>query len=191
MGRRTALPILLLAVSGCGSWLSRVPGGVPPLAYDEETFARKSIPTFALRTRDGVPLETVIGKSRTRRIRQGDTLLDLARYYDLGYNEIVDANPGLDPWVPAPGATVVLPTEWVLPCCTYEGIVLNIPEMRLYFYRPAPRDPHTLIVHTYPVGLGRDDRRTPRGKFTIRGKTVNPVWVIPDSIRAARPTTSR
>jgi L,D-transpeptidase ErfK/SrfK len=152
--------------------------------WNEETFARKPIPSFVVPTRNGVPVETVIGQPRTRRIHEGDTLLDIARYYDLGYNEIVDANPGMDPWVPPVGATVVLPSEWVLPCCTYRGLVVNIPEMRLYLYRPAPERPDALVVHTYPVGLGRDDRPTPRGPFTVRGKTVNPVWVIPASIRA-------
>src|SRR5204863_8654735 len=106
------------------------------------------------------------------------------RYYDLGYNEIVDANPGVDPWVPPVGTTIVLPTEWILPCCSYEGLVVNITEMRLYLYRRTPGDARTLIVDTLPVGLGRDDRRTPRGRFTVRGKTVNPTWIIPQSIRA-------
>src|SRR5207249_27656 len=77
--------------------------------------------------RGAPPAETVIGQVRPYRIRKGDTLIDLARYYDLGYNEIVDANPGIDPWVPPAGATILLPTQWVLPCCTYDGIVGNIP----------------------------------------------------------------
>src|SRR5206468_3361264 len=55
--------------------------------------------------------------------------------------------------------------------------------MRLFYYRHSPGDPHTTIVYTYPVGLGRDDWRTPSGKFRIRGKTVNPQWNIPESIR--------
>jgi L,D-transpeptidase ErfK/SrfK len=61
--------------------------------------------------------------------------------------------------------------------------VVNIPEMRLFFYRRSPQEPGTTIVHTYPVGLGRDDWRTPQGRFKIRGKTVNPTWNIPESIR--------
>ena len=125
----------------------------------------------------------MIGQLQTYRVRRDDTLLDIARYYDVGYNQIVDANPGIDPWVPPAGAIILLPTEWVLPCCTYEGIIVNIPELRLYYYQRAPGDPGTTIVHTYPVGLGRDDWRTPRGKFRVRGKTVNPTWVIPESIR--------
>ncbi len=153
--------------------------------WDEDAFNQKSIPAYSIRTpAKGAPAtETVVGQIRPYRIRKGDTLIDLARYYDIGYNEIVDANPGIDPWVPPVGATILLPTEWILPCCTYDGIVVNIPEMRLFYYRRSAEDPHTTIVHTYPVGLGRDDWRTPSGKFRVRGKTVNPQWNIPESIR--------
>src|SRR6266566_1517606 len=161
------------------------PRGSLAANFDEDAFGRKSIPAYSIPTpeRGAPPAETVIGQVRPYRIRKGDTLIDLARYYDLGYNEIVDANPAIDPWVPPAGATILLPTQWVLPCCTYEGIVVNIPEMRLFFYHRAPGDPHTTIIYTYPVGLGRDDWRTPSGKFKIRGKTVNPQWNIPESIR--------
>jgi L,D-transpeptidase ErfK/SrfK len=157
----------------------------PARAFEEEDFERKSIPAYSITTptRGGPPVDTVIGELKPYRIRKGDTLIDLARYYDLGYNEIVDANPGVDPWVPPAGATIILPTQWILPCCTYEGVVVNIPEMRLFYYARSKTDPHTTIVHTYPVGLGRDDWRTPSGKFKIRGKTVNPQWNIPESIR--------
>ncbi len=153
--------------------------------WDEDAFLRKTFPTYSIPTppKGGPAPETVIGSVRTYRIRKGDTLMDLARWFSLGYNEITEANPGIDPWVPPAGATILIPTEWVLPCCTYEGVVVNIPEMRLFLYRRAPGDPRTTIVHTLPVGLGRDEWRTPNGKFKIRGKTVNPQWNIPESIR--------
>src|SRR5215510_2898917 len=143
-------------------------------AYDEETFTAKSIPAYSIRTpgKGAPPTDTVVGQIRPYRIRKGDTLIDLARYYDIGYNEIVDANPGIDPWVPPAGATILLPTQWVLPCCTYTGIVVNIPEMRLYLYEHPKGEPGTLIVKTLPVGLGRDDWPTPKAKFKVRGKTV-------------------
>ena len=176
---------VLLGAAGCRTWRPvPVPYDHAPPAYDEATFAKKPFGSFTIATGDGVPVDTVLGKTSTYRVRDGDTFLDIARYYDLGYNEIVDANPGVDPWVPPVGTTLVLPTEWILPCCTYEGVVLNIPEMRLYLYRRTKGDSKTLVVNTFPVGLGRDDRRTPRGRFTVRGKTVNPTWIIPESIRA-------
>ena len=147
--------------------------GTARAAWDEETFERKSIPVYSIPTPPkGEPAqETLIGEVRPYRIRKDDTLLDLARYYDLGYNEIVDANPGIDPWVPPVGAIILLPTQWVLPCCTYEGLIVNIPEMRLFYFHRSAQDPQTTVIHTFPVGLGRDDWRTPTGKVRIRGKT--------------------
>jgi L,D-transpeptidase ErfK/SrfK len=151
-------------------------------AYSEEDFFAKPNPSYTIPTPiDGGPV-TVIGEVKMYRIRRGDTLMDLARLYSLGYNEIVEANPGLDPWVPPTGATVILPTQWVLPCCSYSGLVVNIPEMRLFFYRRGP-SPGTTEVFTYPVGLGRDDWQTPTGSFRVSGKTINPQWNIPESIR--------
>lgn len=180
--RRAALWVVAaLLFAGCGLGPGR--RGAAPQAWTEARFARKPIATYRVKLTGGVPVETVVGRVGTYEIRPGDTLLDVARAYDVGYNEIVDANPGVDAWVPPVGAPVVLPTSWVLPCCRYEGLVMNIPEMRLYHYRRAPKDRDTLLVQTYPVGLGRTDRRTPRGRFKVKGKTVNPTWVIPARIR--------
>jgi L,D-transpeptidase ErfK/SrfK len=152
--------------------------------YQESDFTGKKIPAYTVRTApDGTPVDTVIGAMRPYRILPGDTLMDVARLYDLGYNEILEANPGIEPWVPPTGATILLPTEYVLPCCTYQGIVVNIPEMRLFYYQRTKGDPGSTIVYTYPVGLGRDDWPTPQAKFKVRGKTVNPQWNIPASIR--------
>jgi L,D-transpeptidase ErfK/SrfK len=150
--------------------------------YPEQVFMEKTIPSYTIPTPAPGSIPPVVGRLQVYRIRKGDTLMDLARLYSLGYNEIVEANPYIDPWVPPVGATIILPTEWILPCCTYNGIMVNIPEMRLFYMRPGPT-PGTTVVNTYPVGLGRDDWRTPEGKFKIAGKTVNPPWNIPESIR--------
>jgi len=168
-----------LTVIGCGS---RPTPPTPPVAYTEALFAAKKTPLFLLAVdAQGKPIDTVVGEPHRYIVREGDTLLDIARLYDLGYNEIVEANPGVDPWLPTVGQTIVLPTQWVLPCCSYAGLVVNIPEMRIFYYRAGPGG--RLALRTYPVGLGRTDRRTPRGKFTVTGKTVNPTWVIPELIR--------
>ena len=172
--------VLAIALAGCNGSM-HVPGFTSkPLEWTEAVFTKKPAKTYTVRTHDGVPVETVIGEPGSYTIKQGDTLIDIARYYDLGYEEIVEANPGIDPWVPPVGRQIVLPTSWVLPCCTYEGLVLNIPEMRIFYYQPTSGG---LIVRTYPAGLGRTDRRTPRGKFKVTTKTVNPRWNIPESIR--------
>src|SRR5439155_1674254 len=131
----------------------------------------------AIRTpaKGGAPVDTVIGQIRPYRIRKGDTLIDLARYYDLGYNEIVDANPAIDPWVPPVGATILLPTQWVLPCCSYDGLVVNIPGgvgmqvshgcVRLY-----PEDIERLFP-LVPVGAPGEFVYQPV-KIGVRGGTV-------------------
>jgi L,D-transpeptidase ErfK/SrfK len=162
----------------------KVPESTLPI-MNEEAFAEKPLRAYRIPTPQPgkVPEQTVIGEMSSHRVRTGETLLDVARYYDLGLNEIADANPGVDLWNPKVGSTVVVPTQWVLPCCSYDGMIVNVPEMRLYYYQRAPGDPSTTIVRTYPVGLGRDDRRTPKGAFSVTGKTVNPTWVIPERIR--------
>ena len=136
---------------------------------------------------DPAATQTVIGNSQVHRVSAGETFLDLSRRYDLGYNEMVAANPGVDPWIPVSGTELLLPTEWILPRGIHEGIVLNIPEMRLYYYLPSPRTGgEASMVVTYPVGLGRQDWQTPQAEFRIRGKTRNPTWIIPESIKLER-----
>lgn len=139
-------------------------------------------PFVAFATRDANQAHSVIGSTRFYQAQPKDTFLDIARYYDLGYNELAEANPGVDPWVPPPGQVILLPTEFVLPDADYRGIVVNLPEMRLYYFKAGVEG--TTIVTTYPVGLGRDDWQTPVGKFVVREKTVNPKWVLPESIKA-------
>jgi len=111
-----------------------------------------------------------------------DTLPDLARRYDLGYQEMVVANPGMDPWLPGEGARVVLPTQFVLPDAPREGLVLNLASMRLFYYpRPGAGEPAMVITH--PIGIGREGWQTPQGTSRITEKTVKPAWTVPASVR--------
>lgn len=135
----------------------------------------------------GAESASVIGAVRSYEISEGDTLLDLAREQELGYDELLRANPGIDPWLPQAGRRILLPTEWILPSGKREGIVVNIPELRLYYY--LPKDGSQARgdgIVTYPVGLGRDEWRTPLADFRVRGKTKNPVWVLPETVKAER-----
>lgn len=145
--------------------------------WTEEDFAHRIPSNYPVNGRD-----TVVGGLATYIVQEGDTMLDVGRHFDLGYNEMVAANPGVDPWLPPVGEVLLIPTEYVLPEASYQGIVVNIPEMRLYYFHGNSREGS--FVTTYPVGLGRDDWRTPQGSFRVRGKTEKPTWVIPESIRA-------
>lgn len=125
----------------------------------------------------------VIGKARLIESREDETLLDIAREYSVGYNEIVKANPDVDRWYPGKKTPVVIPTRYVLPDTPREGLVLNLPEMRIYYY-PKSKAGEIPKVVTYPVGIGRQNWETPRGKTYISEKKRNPTWTPPASIRA-------
>ena len=124
----------------------------------------------------------VIGDVQYVVARDEDTLPDFARRYDLGYEEIVAANPDVDPWLPGAGTRVVLPTQFVLPDAPREGIVLNLAALRLFYYPPvAEGQPREVITH--PVGIGREGWRTPVGRMRITQKIANPAWRPPASVR--------
>ena len=114
--------------------------------------------------------------------RQEDTLSDLARRYDLGYEEIVAANPGVDPWLPGEGTRVVLPTQFVLPDAPREGLVLNLAAMRLFYYPGHEGDGPSRVI-THPIGIGREGWQTPQGTSRVTEKLVRPAWTVPASIR--------
>jgi L,D-transpeptidase ErfK/SrfK len=111
-----------------------------------------------------------------------DTLLDIARRNSLGYEEIIRANPGVDVWLPGEGKDVLLPGRRILPPGPREGLVVNLPEHRLYYY-PKPKKGHRRVVITYPVSIGRMDWNSPLGQTTIVGKQKHPNWYPPESIR--------
>ncbi|MBP6700524.1 MAG: L,D-transpeptidase family protein [Halioglobus sp.] len=129
-----------------------------------------------------LPEFDLIGAVHQTQARQEDTLLDIARRYDIGQEQIVRANPDVDRWLPGGGTKVVIPTRYILPAAPREGLVLNVPEMRLYYY-PKPKPGQTPVVKTFPVGIGRQDWGTPLGTTRIVNKIKDPTWTPPASIR--------
>jgi L,D-transpeptidase ErfK/SrfK len=99
----------------------------------------------------------------------------------LGYEEMLRANPGIDPWLPGDGTEVVLPTRYVLPAGTRQGVLVNVAEYRLYFFRQKDG---SAAVTTFPISIGRMDWATPVGRHRIVSKQVKPAWYPPESIRA-------
>lgn len=124
----------------------------------------------------------VVGELQAIKARHEDTFVDIARAYDLGYDELVDANPGVDAWLPGAGTRIILPTEFVLPDAPREGIVLNVGAKRL-FYFPKPVKGQPRVVITHPVGIGREGWQTPIGTTRVVAKNKDPVWTVPASIR--------
>jgi L,D-transpeptidase ErfK/SrfK len=111
-----------------------------------------------------------------------DTLLDIARRNSLGYYEIIRANPGVDMWLPGEGTDVMLPGRRILPPGPREGIVVNLPEHRLYYY-PKPKKGEKPVVITYPVSIGKMDWKTPIGETRVIQKEKHPTWYPPESVR--------
>jgi len=112
-----------------------------------------------------------------------DSLPDLARRHSLGYEEIVRANPGVDPWLPGAGKELVLPGRRILPSAPHEGIVINLPEHRLYYFPKPKKKSDMPVVITYPVSIGKMDWRTPLGQTRVVSKQKNPPWHPPESVR--------
>jgi len=134
-----------------------------------------------------VPGDDLVGELRIALAREDETLLDIARRHDLGFNEIAAANPGIDPWLPGAGARVVLPTQFVLPPAPRSGIVINLAQMRLFYFPEGsgfPRDRGRVITH--PLGVASEFGATPLGGTSVVRKAADPAWRPPPSIRAAR-----
>ncbi len=124
----------------------------------------------------------LVGQQETTVSRFEDTLPDIARRYGLGFEEIRAANPKADPWLPGEGAEVILPTRHLLPGGPREGIVINLPEHRLYYFpKPARSQPARVISH--PISIGQMDWETPLGVTQIVNKRRKPVWYPPETIR--------
>jgi L,D-transpeptidase ErfK/SrfK len=128
---------------------------------------------------------TVIAWAQTYNVKDDESLIEIARKFDLGYHEIADANPGIDPFVPGEGMSVRIPTSWILPDVKrYEGIIINLSEMRLFYF--IKRGGSKLVM-TFPIGIGREGFGTPLGQFSVIEKIVNPEWHVPKSIRKEKP----
>lgn len=128
------------------------------------------------------PDAVLFGREERVITRYEDTLYDIARRYSLGSEEVIRVNPGMDPWLPGAGRSVVIPGQRVLPSGPREGIVVNLPEHRLYFY-PKPVAGKPQRIYTYPISVGKMDWRTPLGKTKIADKRKNPTWTPPESVR--------
>ncbi|MDN6179662.1 MAG: L,D-transpeptidase family protein [Halomonas subglaciescola] len=122
----------------------------------------------------------VVGHNQTLTVQdQEQTLIDIARQHNIGYEEIRMANPGVSLWVPGIGTEITIPSRYLLPDAPRKGIVINLSELRLYYY-PADKPG---IVETYPVSVGRDEFATPVGVTRTTAKVKDPAWAPPPSMR--------
>lgn len=182
--RRAALLLPLVVLSGCATLDEFFSSfgeerAQPVVPLDERPLQDALDPNqFDLLTAD----QTVIGEPQVVFARDADTLSDLAREYGLGYDDIIVANPDVDPWLPGEGTPVVLPTQYVLPNVTHAGVVLNIATKRLFYFPDAPEGVSRRVL-TYPIGIGRVGWETPLGDTTVVAKAKDPHWWVPASVR--------
>ncbi|MFN7096617.1 MAG: L,D-transpeptidase family protein [Gammaproteobacteria bacterium] len=135
----------------------------------QATAATYSLPTDA----------DVVGSLQMTTLRSGVSLSTVVENYDIGYYELLEANPQMNPLHPYVGQRVIIPTQYVLPQAPRQGIVINLAELRLYYYPPGQN-----VVITEPIGIGRMGWNTPTGTFKIIEKIPNPTWHVPASIAA-------
>ncbi len=125
--------------------------------------------------------DDVIGVVQSVTTSKEDTLSDIARRFDVGYEEIVRANPGVDPWLPGADRQIIVPTQFVLPDAPREGVVINIAAMRLYYF-PPHKPGQKQAVYTHPIGIGKVGWATPEGTTKILRRQKDPIWRPPVSV---------
>lgn len=183
--RKRLLLALVCGLAGAGCSLFRpVPAPPPPAAKVEAPPPAPELPKpvathkFEIDAKSG----DVVGYVQKTVIGKEDTMPDVARRFDVGYEEMLLANPGVDPWLPGVGREVVVPTQFVLPAAPHEGLVINVAAMRIFYYPPHKKN-EPQIVYTHPLGIGRVGWKTPEGTTKIVGREKDPVWVVPKSVR--------
>ena len=155
---------------------TRRPGGEDedlPVVDADETIPLPPYPPKA---------RTSIGALQTYAMGEEDTLQDVARYFKLGFVELRTANPKVDPWTPVPGEPVTIPAFHLLPRTRQVGIVVNLAQMRMYYFKAPGQEPIT-----FPIGIGREGLLTPTGETTIVNKAVGPTWFPTPRMREEKP----
>lgn len=126
--------------------------------------------------------EDVVGNISIHTIQEGDNFLDLAQRFRVGFNELVHANPDVDPWIPMQDSQIIIPTQYVLPNIERKGVVINLAELRLYQFHQVEGEQAS--VSTYPISVGKGGQwETPLSYTRIISKVANPNWYPPASIR--------
>ena len=181
---RIILLLPIFALGGCATIDELISGlrserGVPSVSLRERPVEAPISANHFVLEHAG---QSVVGEPQVVFTNDSDTLSDLARTYGLGFDELLAANPGVDPWLPGNNTPVLLPTQFVLPDVPRRGIVLNIASKRL-FYFPAMPEGAQQVVKTYPIGIGRVGWETPLGSTSVIAKARDPHWFVPASVR--------
>ncbi len=113
----------------------------------------------------------LIGEVNLHKVQKGDYFQQIAEFYNVGFLALLAANPNQDPFLPKVGSDLIIPNEMLIPYIPKKGIVINLPELRLYYFPPNSNQ-----VHVFPVGIGREGLSTPLTISYIGEKRKNPIW---------------
>lgn len=113
----------------------------------------------------------LIGSIKEHVIVKGDYFQAIAEQYNVGFLALMSANPNIDPFLPELGIRLVIPSAMLLPYIKPEGIVVNLSELRLYYFLPEENK-----VHVFPVGIGKEGLATPKVTSYISNKRKDPAW---------------
>jgi L,D-transpeptidase ErfK/SrfK len=181
--RRLIIVMMAVGMGAAGCSLFRPVPEPPPPAVKIEPPPKPELPKPTATHKFEIDAHTeVVGYVQKTVIGKDDTLPDVARRFDVGYEEILLANPGVDPWLPGVGREVVVPTQFVLPAAPREGVVINVAAMRIFYYPPHKKG-EPQIVYTHPIGIGKVGWKTPEGTTKIVSRQKDPVWTVPKSVR--------
>jgi len=125
--------------------------------------------------------DTLVGENFYQLIQPGDTLIELARHFGIGYGTLINANPTIDPWQPPADSEILMPRAAIVPYQAQPGITINLAEQRLYLIREGRQQTLTSV---FPIGIGREGRDTPTGDNRVVTMIANPSWTPPPSWRA-------
>jgi L,D-transpeptidase YcfS len=121
----------------------------------------------------------LIGEQVVHKAIKGDYFQALAENYNVGFFALLAANPNVDPFLLEPGSDIVIPKQMLLPFGKREGMVINLAELRLYYYPKGEK-----LVYVFPVGIGREGLETPHLTSTIGEKRKDPTWRPTQEMRA-------
>ncbi len=178
--RAATAALTCLLIAGCsllGEWRHPAPPAPPAPPAAPALPAPVANERFELD-----PGQDVVGVVQVVTATKDDTLTDIARRFNVGYEEIVRANPKVDPWLPGEGREIVVPSQFILPDAPRTGLVINIAAMRIFYYPPVRRGEGPVVL-THPIGIGKVGWRTPEGVTRIVRRQQDPTWRVPVSVR--------
>jgi len=123
----------------------------------------------------------IIGLNTFYTTKHEDTLIEIARIHGISFADILSVNGDMDPWIPGKDNKLLIPKQHILPFGKREGIIINIGDLRLYYFQGNN------IIKTFPIGIGRSGWETPLGNAIIIDKKENPIWIPPESVREEDP----